>query len=308
MIIHSYNGGGIRGLMIAFTMRTAEVVFGKAVTPNIYAGTSVGSIIATLRALGYEWLDICKFFSEYGPQIFKRSCLPRILRAKYSDKNINAILKKYIGEDTMLSDVKGCVLLIPTVDVSMDMLKVWTNVGNYEVDIEGNHAYSTARGEDAKLWEVVRASCSAPRYFNRSKINGRMFEDGGLKANNPSLLAYSIARIVTDEPICVLSVTTGRKAHKMKESEYNDGVQVASHVIDSTLDAIDKNTHFALQSQMRPIDTYFRIEMQLAFSSGEVDDVSPKNMRNMMKDSDLSFEKNYSRLSAFSSNPSKLII
>jgi len=93
MIIHSFNGGGIRGLMIAFIMRMSEAIFGESKTPQIYAGTSVGSIIATLRALGFTWVDICKFFTELGPEIFKKSFFPRILRSKYSDKNINNILK-----------------------------------------------------------------------------------------------------------------------------------------------------------------------------------------------------------------------
>lgn len=308
MIIHSFNGGGIRGLMVAFIMKMTEAIFGKAKQPSIYAGTSVGSIIATLRALGYSWTDICKFFSEYGPQIFKKTFIPRIFRSKYSDKNINAILKKYIGANTRLSDVKDCILVIPTIDTSTDSLKVWTNVGDYEVDISGNHRYSNRATEDALLWEVVRASCSAPRYFNRFKINGRYFEDGGLKANNPSQIAYNIARTLTEDPISILSVTTGRKTHTMKESEYNDGIQVAAHVIDSTLDAIDKNTHFALSHQVRPCDTYFRIETTILCSTGEVDDVTKSNMENMVKDANNSFNLNYCKLQAFSSNPSKLII
>lgn len=308
MVIHSFNGGGIRGIIVAFIMKMSEVLFGQAITPNIYAGTSVGSIIATLRALGYSWTDICKFFSEYGPEIFKKSFIPHIFRAKYSDKNINAILKKYIGEKTRISDVKGCILVIPTCDTSTDSLKVWTNIGDYEVDISGNHRYSNKATEDALLWEVVRASCSAPRYFNRFKLNGRYFEDGGLKANNPSQVAYNIARTLTEDPIHLLSVTTGRKTGKMKESEYNDGIQVAGHVIDSTLDAIDKNTHFALSHQVRPCDTYFRIETQLKYSSGKVDDASDDNMRAMIQDADVSFHANYEKLGAFFTKPSKLNI
>lgn len=309
MIVHSFNGGGIRGLMIAFIMKMSESIFGKAKTPTIYAGTSTGSIIATLRALGHDWTSICKFYSDYGPEIFKRRCIPRILRAKYSDKTLNELLKRYIGENTKIADVTGCILVIPTVQVNIDRLTVWTNAGCYIVDEEGNHWYNPkAKPENALLWEIVRASCSAPRYFNRYKLNGRYFEDGGLKANNPSQIAYNIARAITEEPISILSVTTGRKTHTMKESEYNDGVQVASHVIDSTLDAIDRNTHFALSHQVRPCDIYFRIEPSIVYSSGSVDDTSEINMSRMMQDAGESFQVSLDKLNAFSTNPSKLVI
>ncbi len=308
MIIHSFNGGGIRGLMIAFIMKISEIVFGKAKKPQIYAGTSVGSIVATLRALGYEWPDVCNFFTELGPVIFKKPFFPRIFRSKYKDTNFNEILKKYIGENTLLSDVKDCILLIPTCDTTTDSLKVWSNVGDYQVDESGNHRYVNKPTEDAKLWEVVRASCSAPRYFARFKVNKSFYEDGGLKANNPSQIAYNVARSITSDPICILSVTTGRKTHKMKESQYNDGIQVASHVIDSTLDAIDENTHFSMSQIVRPCDLYFRIETKIVFSSGEVDDVTKDNMSNMIKDADESIQSNYNKLKIFFSNPSNLVI
>lgn len=299
MIIQSFNGGGIRGLIIAFQMRLAEAKFGKEKKVDIYAGTSVGSILACLRALGYSWPDICNFFVQYGKLIFKKTCIPRVFRSKYLDRNINELLKRFIGENKMIQDVSGCILVIPTIDTSNDSLKIWTNRGEFKILENGKYIFLPAYGENAKLWEIVRASASAPRYFSRFKMNGRYFEDGGIKANNPSQIAYTIARYVTSEPIHILSVTTGRKVNYMTDKQANDGIQVASHVIDSAIDAVDRNTNSGMIQTVRDIDNYVRVETILERSNGKVDDSSDSNIKNMLLDADLTFCKNMSKYENF---------
>jgi patatin-like phospholipase/acyl hydrolase len=267
-------------------------VLGVGCTADIYAGTSVGAIVAALAAKGYSYSQIDKLLRAYVPTIFQKPFFPRIFRAKYSDKPLNDLLKTYLGSYTKLSEVPHVLLVVPTVDTRTDTLHVWTSRGSYELEVDGQFRYSEAQGEDAPLWEVIRASASAPRYFKRATVNGVYHEDGGLKANNPSQLAYNVARSLTNEPIHVLSVTTGRKLHGMRERQMNDGVQVAGHVIDSTLDAIDRNTDYSMHHQVRDVDSYIRCESQIRLSTGEVDDVSRDNLQWMLSDGERSFWEN----------------
>lgn len=293
MNIFSFHGGGIRGTILGIQLMLFYAAFGR-INFQLLAGTSTGSIIAALLATGNSPSQIVTFYLQYGKEIFKKSWFPRILKRKYSDKNLNRLLQKYLGETTMIQDITT-LLVIPTTDTRTDTLKVWCSQGTYDAEL----GYHIANGENALLWEVVRASSSAPRYFSRYKINGVYYEDGGIKANNPSQIALDIARAITDEPINILSITTGRKLHAMKESEVNDGIQVAGHVIDSALDAVDKSTDNAVRHQIRSIDTYVRCESFIEASSGEVDDVSERNMHNMQMDGSSSFNRNKEKFRLF---------
>ncbi|KAH7253614.1 acyl transferase/acyl hydrolase/lysophospholipase [Fusarium redolens] len=62
------------------------------------------------------------------------------------------------------------------------------------------------------IWEVARATTAAPRYFEFIKIRGRKFLDGGMVANNPSLIAIrEIHNLHGLVPALFVSIGTGLK-------------------------------------------------------------------------------------------------
>ena len=83
--ILSLDGGGVRGIItIAFLERIEAVLkersgrgadFRLSDYFDLVGGTSVGSILATLIALGYPVTDIKKIFREWCPSIFHRPWL-----------------------------------------------------------------------------------------------------------------------------------------------------------------------------------------------------------------------------------------
>jgi patatin-like phospholipase/acyl hydrolase len=287
MKILSLNGGGIRGLILAKQLEIARVTNDF----DVIAGTSAGAIIGALIAMKYSYSEIVGFFVQYGIEIFKPTILGRLIfwRRKYSDDGLNRLLKKYLGENTMFEDVKHVRLLFMVTNKETDTLKV----------------FDSKYDKGFKLWEVVRASSSAPRYFEAFKINGVTYSDGGTKANNPSFRTLCTIRKETTEPIYLLSVTTGRKAHKMKEGSVNDGIQVAGDVIDSTLDAIDQNASFAVENIVRPCDLYIRCESFVIDSDGSVDNARKENIDNMIKDGCYSFNENKTKFREFKNKATK---
>ncbi|KAF5648464.1 calcium-independent phospholipase A2-gamma [Fusarium tjaetaba] len=65
------------------------------------------------------------------------------------------------------------------------------------------------------IWEVARATTAAPRYFESIKIIGRKFLDGGMVANNPSLIVIrEIHNLHGLVPALFVSIGTGLKASK----------------------------------------------------------------------------------------------
>lgn len=279
--ILSLNGGGIRGLILAKQLQRSYL----KTKFDVITGTSTGAIIASLLALKYTPTQICVFYIKHGLEIFKPTLLGKLMfwRYKYSDEGLNKLLKEYLGENTMLSDIKHVRLLIMATNKENDTLKVFDSTKDLNV----------------KLWEVVRASSSAPRYFKAFELNGVYYIDGGMKANNPSFITFATIRKETEEPIKLLSITTGRKTHAMKESSNNDGVQVVGSVIDSTLDGIDKSADFACESIVRPCDVYFRCESFVVESDGSVDNASESNINAMIMDGIYSYKKNAPKFRAF---------
>ncbi|KAF5692234.1 calcium-independent phospholipase A2-gamma [Fusarium denticulatum] len=62
------------------------------------------------------------------------------------------------------------------------------------------------------IWEVARATTAAPRYFESIKIIGRKFLDGGMVANNPSLITIrEIHNLHGLVPALFVSIGTGLK-------------------------------------------------------------------------------------------------
>ncbi|KAM0237001.1 hypothetical protein ACHAP5_009197 [Fusarium lateritium] len=62
------------------------------------------------------------------------------------------------------------------------------------------------------IWEVARATTAAPRYFESIKAIGRKFLDGGMVANNPSLIAIrEIHNLHGRVPALFVSIGTGLK-------------------------------------------------------------------------------------------------
>jgi hypothetical protein len=61
-----------------------------------------------------------------------------------------------------------------------------------------------------QIWEAARATTAAPTYFPPATINGSEFMDGGLGANNPTLL--SLTEVLSREPnsnLCIVSIGSG---------------------------------------------------------------------------------------------------
>ena len=73
-----------------------------------------------------------------------------------------------------------------------------------------SHYAGTAR---FKCWEAVRASSAAPGYYEDFKLDGYVFHDGGLLANNPTAIALHEAKQLWpafDKNICIFSIGNGR--------------------------------------------------------------------------------------------------
>jgi patatin-like phospholipase/acyl hydrolase len=251
--ILSLDGGGIRGAFTAAFLAELEKSLDKPVAKyfDLVAGTSTGGIIATALALGEPAERIRAFYESKGPQIFKRqgpgtlpfwACRPVInrflarygldvdylLQSKYDSVEMERALKE-VFESRTLNDAKTIRLVIPAVDLS----------GGKTIVFKTPHLpHASSRDRHYLAADVVLATTAAPTYFPHAVIRqGSAYCDGGLWANNPSIVAYAEAVKIREcckrqdvdpcfelQDISMLSIGTGTARYSMVPPEKKAGL------------------------------------------------------------------------------------
>lgn len=184
------SGGGIRGIAHAGVLKALE---DNNIKIDIIGGTSAGSLVAALYAMGYSPYYIYILFKRYSKQLVEINTSPIIsgirnfmLNKKVGLKGLktgNSIEKIYnqIAYNkgiTSINQIK-MPLVIPTVDIMSSKEYVITN--NIPEKAIDKSQYIT----DITVGKAVRASSSFPAVFSPCEFENHAFMDGGALDNVP---------------------------------------------------------------------------------------------------------------------------
>ena len=178
------SGGGIRGIAHAGALRALEE---NNINVDIISGTSSGSIIATLYALGYSPYYIYILFKRYAKDICEISGMPIISGATNfivnKKLNINGIKDGDKLEEAFnnLANKKGIKkigqikmpILIPAVDISKSREFVFSSIKREEYI------------QDIEIGKAIHASSAFPVVFKPCEYKDHLFVDGGVLDNTP---------------------------------------------------------------------------------------------------------------------------
>lgn len=154
-------GGGIKGAAHIGAIKALEE---NGIKIDAVAGTSIGSIVASLYAMGYspeKMLEIFKFFAKEIIKVDPKHFAGNLKSSRklfgyglLSGENTELALKECAREKNIkhLKDIK-MPISIPTVDIVENKKYVFTNA-----DFEENYYIN-----DALIEKAVRASSSFPR-------------------------------------------------------------------------------------------------------------------------------------------------
>ena len=185
-------GGGIRGIAHAGVLKALE---DNRVKVEAIAGTSAGSIVATLYAMGYKPYYIYVLFKKYAQEIINIGNAPIIngigslvKRKKLGISGLNdgTLMEKMFNELALrkgvrvIGDIKRMPLVISTVDIAEAKEYILTNYAQRDNYCDN---YITEIG----IGKAVRASSSFPAFFCPCEYKNHIFMDGGVLDNTPVL-------------------------------------------------------------------------------------------------------------------------
>ena len=202
------DGGGVRGIYSAHVLTKLEEATGRQVADcfDLIAGTSTGSIVAGAAAVGIELREVVKLFEAKASHIFKRRGFINtgFWRSKYSTDSLASVVEG-VASTQRLGEIET-PLLITSSDVSTGGVHVFKSGYLREL----GEPYT--RDGNVLLSDAILASCAAPSYFDPREVDSYRLADGGLWANNPSIIAVVEAMSKfrrTLDQIHVLSIGTG---------------------------------------------------------------------------------------------------
>lgn len=221
-------GGGVRG---AAHIGVIKALQENGIKVECIAGTSIGSIVATLYAMGYSTDEMLKLFKYFAKDIMK-------VDPKYFWTNVKTG-KKLLGDGIIsgenielaieecakLKDIKNLKdikmpIAMPTVDIKTNKKYVATN-----------HEYDETFTQDKYINEIsigkaVRASSSYPGVFAPTIYKEHKFVDGGVVDNLPT---DEVRKLGADK---VLSVRFGLESN----SDPKNMIEIAMKSLDIMFD------------------------------------------------------------------------
>lgn len=201
------SGGGIKGAAHIGVLKALEE---ENVKIDYISGTSSGSIVATLYAIGYTPEEIYSIFKSYSDQINYISVW-NVLKLIYgliikkeiiiqglnNGNKIEKLMKEFCNEKGIsnINEIK-MPLIIPSVSVHNGKKYIFSSQ-------ESRDSYDDKKEyiNNIEIEKAIRASCSYPGVFEPFKFGNDEMIDGGIKENTPW---KELELIGADKVICVI--------------------------------------------------------------------------------------------------------
>lgn len=194
MIGLALEGGGIKGAAHIGVLQALEE---EGIHIDYISGSSSGSIVASMYAIGYKPIEILQLFRNYCHSItdFDRKIPFRIIGMAFTGKLKLKGLAKGKNLENIICDIcrrKNIMdiseikmpIAIPTVDIYSGETIYYVND-----ELEGKKTSNTSFGCKIRtkgcLPSIIRASSSIPAVFEPKYIENRCLVDGGVKVACP---------------------------------------------------------------------------------------------------------------------------
>jgi len=235
--ILSIDGGGIRGIFPSQYIASLEQRLGEIDGQSnricdhfdLICGTSTGGILALGLAFGIPASELKDLYIKNRKSIFGWPN-NKVLRRKYPRKNLENLIREKF-KSAMKNEIDHEPLLLDA--------KTRLCITGYDIENAQPKVYKTPHKEDYKFdlyrpaYQVALATGAAPTFFSTFKGEYEMFNtdekvnfpltvDGGVFANNPTLIAIMEAHKglgIDLADIEVVSIGTGSETYRESDTK-----------------------------------------------------------------------------------------
>jgi patatin-like phospholipase/acyl hydrolase len=200
--ILALDGGGAKALFTAHILARLEQDLNVSISDSfdLIAGTSAGGIVALALGAGLAPSEIVTHFKSLVETVFPSARRrwwrrPRQLTSPIYDAGaLRASLEGVLGETKLGDSAKR--LVIPAWDVQAGTVHIFKTP----------HHRRLKRDWRLPMVDVALATSAAPVYFPAARVDGHRLIDGGVWANNPSVVAITEAVSMLDVPLQAIKV------------------------------------------------------------------------------------------------------
>ena len=174
-----FGGGAIRGVSYIGAIKALEEL---GISPTTFAGSSVGSIIAAMLAVGYTAEEMKDIFLKVNFDLFKDISIglgPIFALSKgevFLEWVRELIEKKFYGDKYK----KGLNRAVTFKDIKNNLVVITTNLSNFECK-----EFSRFETPDYEIASAVRISCCMPGLMKPIEYNKTLLVDGDLQKSWP---------------------------------------------------------------------------------------------------------------------------
>lgn len=261
--ILALDGGGVKALFTAHVLARLEDDLGVSIRDSfdLIAGTSAGGIIALALGAGLRPAEIVEHYEKLADEVFPRSRrrwwhLPRRLaRPAYDPARLQTSLHEVLG-DRLLGD-SDKRLVVPAWDPARGRVHLFKTP----------HHERFVRDWKIPMVDVALATSAAPVFLPAANVDGQRLIDGGVWANNPSVVAITEAVSSLEMPLStirVLNVGTTDEVPDHPPKLHRGGLATwAPHAIQLVLTANSRGVQ-GLAEHLIGGDSYWRFDAHVA--------------------------------------------
>lgn len=200
--ILALDGGGAKALFTAHVLARLEEDLQTSIRDHfdLIAGTSAGGIIALALGAGVPPAEIADQYERLAEKVFpkrrrRKWRYPlRAVRPAYSAAALRDSLSDVIGSKALHDSEKR--LVIPSWNVETGCVRVFKTP----------HHRRLRRDHRIPMVDVGLATTAAPTYLPAARVDDQRLIDGGVWANNPSVVAITEALSMLGVPLTAMRV------------------------------------------------------------------------------------------------------
>lgn len=254
------SGGGVRGAAHVGAIKALEE---NGIKIDAVGGTSAGSIVGALYAMGYTTDEMYKLFNYFSKSVMAIS--PRYffggkekrgmqLGGLTSGQNIELAVEEAAGLKNIknIKDIEMPVVF-PTTDLITDREIIFTNSNNLQGE-EYIH--------DIEIGKAVRASCSFPGMYAPLEYDKYQFADGGIFDNLP---VAETKKLGVDK---VIAIKFGLKNPRKQKTLYNIAMQSLDLMTENLIKDSIKQSDFVIEINLKDVKPFSINKLEFAYQQG----------------------------------------